>query len=278
MFRYTDIQWIRNVKHEGGENGAYFDDDKDEMILHWSSSYVNQPTHAMKPKVGDIVVLFQKFNNDDQVYFTHLLTPKDSVEKDCLETSPKHRWGRKMIVLARTKKIIKPLNFNLKSVNQGHTYPIGLCNKNATKEDVQKIIWDAFNPFFRKDVSSRFIEELSSNFLVNTLDEFEGEEGKWNFAMHRYRERDNSLIRKKKVSVKNPICECCNFDFSKFYPNHGNGFIECHHKTPISKGERITKLEDLALVYANCHRMLHRKNNQQNYYTVEELKEIISNE
>ncbi|HUH46582.1 MAG TPA: hypothetical protein VLZ54_05465 [Arenibacter sp.] len=97
MISYKDIQWCRNVKREGGKDWAYFDNDDDEIILHWSSSYVRQPTHAMKPKIGDIVVLFQKVNTNALVYFTHLLTPVDNIEIDCIEKNPKHRWGRSII-------------------------------------------------------------------------------------------------------------------------------------------------------------------------------------
>lgn len=278
MFKHTDIQWVRNVKREGDKNWAYFDDDKDEIILHWSSFYVNQPTHAMIPKIGDIVVLFQKVNTNNHVYFTHLLTPVDNIERDCLERNPKHRWGRKMKVLAKTNQLIKPSSFNLTAVNQGHTYSIELFDKGLRKEDVQKIVWNSFKPFFKKDIYKKYVLELSDNLNDENLDISESEEGKWNYAMHRFRERDRSLVLKKKASVKKPICECCKFDFSNTYPNLGDGFIECHHRIPINQGKRITRLEDLALVCANCHRMLHRKNNQNKYYTVDELKQIIINE
>jgi hypothetical protein len=282
MFKHTDIQWVRNVKRDSGSDWAYFSDDdindNDEMILHWSSSYVQQPTHAMKPKIGDIVVLFQKLSSNNHVFLTHLLTPIDSIEIDCVAIYPRHRWGRKMKVLAKTNQLVKPSNFNLTAVNQGHTYSIELFDKGLIKKDIQKIVWNAFKPFFREDIYKKYVAELSNNLLDDTIDETESEEGKWLYTMHRFRERDRSLVRKKKASVSNPICECCNFDFSNTYPNLGNGFIECHHKIPINQGERITKLEDLALVCANCHRMLHRKNNQNDYYTVEELKDIIINE
>ncbi|WNH12558.1 HNH endonuclease [Thalassobellus suaedae] len=278
MFSYKDIQWGRNVKNQGGKDWAYFDDDKNEMTLHWSSSYVHQPTHAMIPKIGDIVVLFQKVNNRNKIYFTHLLTPVDNIEIDCFKTDPNYRWGRKMKILAKTKELTKPSNFNLTAVNQGHTYLIELFDKNLPKEDIQKIIWNAFTPFFREDVYRKYISELSESLLDDGLDDTESEEGKWNYALHRYRERDRSLVQKRKASAVNLLCECCNFDFSSAYPNLGDGFIECHHKIPINKGERITKLDDLALVCANCHRMLHRKNKQNKYLTVKELKEIIFNE
>ena len=279
MFSYKDIQWVRNVKREGGENWAYFEEDDDnEMILHWSSYYTKQPTHAMKPKIGDIVVLFQKINIDNQIHFTHLLTPVDDFERDCIEKNTNYRWGRKMKILAKTKEVIKPLDFNLTAVNQGHTYSIDLLNKSMEKEIIQKVVWNAFAPFFREDVYKKYIAELSESLLDDALDDTESEEGKWNYAIHRFRERDRSLVRKKKASVANPICECCSFDFSNTYPNLGTGFIECHHRIPIHQGKRITRLEDLALVCANCHRMLHRKNNKNEYYSIKELKQIIINE
>ncbi|WOD43170.1 HNH endonuclease [Hwangdonia lutea] len=278
MFSYKDIQWVRNVKREGGDNWAYFDEDNDEMILHWSSAFTNIPTPAMTPKKGDVVVLFQKMNTSKQFHFTHLLSPVDDIELDCIDKNPKHRWGRKMKILAKTQKVLRPDSLGLGRVNQGHTYPIEYLNLDTSKENIQKIIWNAFKPFFREGVFKRYVLELSDSLIDENLDNVESEEGKWNYAMHRFRERDRGLVQKKKASVIKPTCECCTFDFSNTYPDLGDGFIECHHRIPINQGERITKLEDLALVCANCHRMLHRKNNQNEYYTVDELKQIIINE
>lgn len=56
-------------------------------------------------------------------------------------------------------------------------------------------------------------------------------------------------------------CECCGFDFEKTYGEIGKGYIECHHIVPLNKFNfsKETKLNDLALVCSNCHRMLHRR-------------------
>lgn len=80
---------------------------------------------------------------------------------------------------------------------------------------------------------------------------------------HKIRERNRSLVAKKKASVMAKEgclkCEVCGFDFQQTYGQLGEGFIECHHKVPISQfpGQK-TRLKDLALVCANCLRMLHR--------------------
>jgi 5-methylcytosine-specific restriction protein A len=57
------------------------------------------------------------------------------------------------------------------------------------------------------------------------------------------------------------------------YGDLGAGFAECHHKLPLAAGERRTLLSDLAIVCANCHRMLHRRSP---WLTVEELQEILA--
>jgi 5-methylcytosine-specific restriction protein A len=89
-------------------------------------------------------------------------------------------------------------------------------------------------------------------------------EGQVIYKLHKLRERDIDIVKHKKNQALSKTghleCEVCIFDFHKFYGNLGYGYIECHHRTPLSqfKIESRTSLDDLALVCANCHRMLHR--------------------
>lgn len=89
-------------------------------------------------------------------------------------------------------------------------------------------------------------------------------EGKVLYKLHKLRERDQLIIQEKKEMVFQEmgrlLCEACEFDFERTYGRLGQKFIECHHTTPLASyaEERITRLKDLALVCANCHRMLHR--------------------
>jgi 5-methylcytosine-specific restriction protein A len=95
-------------------------------------------------------------------------------------------------------------------------------------------------------------------------DPYEAEEGSVEMRLHKYYERDRSLIRRKKsAAAKNDLvfCEACGFDFGKRYGKIAAGFIEVHHKKPVhrmKKGE-TTKLADLALVCSNCHRIAHMR-------------------
>ena len=89
-------------------------------------------------------------------------------------------------------------------------------------------------------------------------------EGRVLAALHKRRDRNPTLVRKKKAAVLagtgKLACEVCGFDFQERYGELGAGFAECHHRTLLSELTSVgsTKLHDLAAVRANCHRMLHR--------------------
>jgi 5-methylcytosine-specific restriction protein A len=89
-------------------------------------------------------------------------------------------------------------------------------------------------------------------------------EGQVLYKLHKVRERDRKIIEAKKRKVlkeKGELrCEACDFNFEKTYGELGRGFIECHHLIPLSNFEvnKETKLEDLALLCSNCHRMIHK--------------------
>lgn len=94
--------------------------------------------------------------------------------------------------------------------------------------------------------------------------EYVGEEGGIIMRLHKRYERDRSLVRKKVAAAAasgNLACEVCDFDFEAAYGELGAGYIEVHHLKPVSEIGQSgkTKLSDLALLCANCHRMAHRK-------------------
>ena len=102
----------------------------------------------------------------------------------------------------------------------------------------------------------------------------EGRRIEW---LHKRRERSSRVVREAKerharANNGNLPCEACGFDFQELYGDRGRHFIEAHHKVPLSelKEDQIaeTFVDDLALVCANCHRMLHKKP----YSTVEDLR------
>jgi 5-methylcytosine-specific restriction protein A len=104
-------------------------------------------------------------------------------------------------------------------------------------------------------------------------------EGRLLTRMHITRERNRALIRKKREAVLRETgrlaCEACGFNFEAIYGEHGTGFIEVHHVSPLhtlKPGSR-TRLKDLAVLCANCHRMIHAKTK---WLTLLRLKELLA--
>jgi hypothetical protein len=133
------------------------------------------------------------------------------------------------------------------SKNRIITKPVGTVFRLSSEEDrVLGILW-------RTDYAS------NSNISYSAT------EGVLQLKSHYRRERSRKLIALKKEQYKKVKgvlrCEICGLSFAQIYPKSlSEDFIEVHHKTPLSKIENDVKttLDDLLLVCANCHRMIHR--------------------
>ena len=107
----------------------------------------------------------------------------------------------------------------------------------------------------------------------------EAEEGRLLTRMHRVRERNRDLVRRKREAVLRATgrlaCEACGFDFNDQYGEHGRGFIEVHHLLPLYTlvPSTRTRMQDLSVLCANCHRMVHAK---AKWLTLSELKEVLA--
>lgn len=114
---------------------------------------------------------------------------------------------------------------------------------------------------------------------ADTNEEYSAREGALLFRQHKFRERNRDVVRRKKEQAlrRDGVlrCETCDFVFALVYGELGANYIECHHVTPLAElkpGQR-TRLEDLALLCANCHRMIHQGGKTR---TISELKGIIA--
>lgn len=105
---------------------------------------------------------------------------------------------------------------------------------------------------------------------INNKEYFEGLLKETKLVNH----KRNRTAREECIQNSKGKCCVCGFDFSKTYGSLGKGFLEVHHKVPISqyKNEHSILLNDLCAVCSNCHRMLHRTKDPMN---VDELKKII---
>jgi 5-methylcytosine-specific restriction protein A len=96
-------------------------------------------------------------------------------------------------------------------------------------------------------------------------EELSAVEGEQRRRLVLHRRRENSL---RVVKIRNAIahgrlaCEVpgCGFEFARVYGALGAGFAEVHHRKPLASRKRpeSTSLDELAIVCANCHRMIHK--------------------
>lgn len=173
---------------------------------------------------------------------------------------------------------------NLRSHDPAYTSQgkVGLPSVNKLEQEV----WNRFGHDLEglRQANTRIREALADVSTVSwPSDEAEPEieeaaEGRLVTRLHRTRERSRKLVDKKKKSFlkqhSSLFCEACGFDFEKTYGDRGKGFIECHHTKPVHEMQpnETTKLSDLVLLCANCHRMIHA---QRPWLTVDELQSIL---
>ena len=123
--------------------------------------------------------------------------------------------------------------------------------------------FDSNNPFDRNNPES----EESITFP----------EGKKAYAKHVRYERNQGIVRlaKDRFKIANGalFCEVCGFSFDT-YGERGRDYIEAHHDVPVSElGDNgVSNIDDIKMVCANCHRILHRK---RPWLKVAKLKALI---
>ena len=150
--------------------------------------------------------------------------------------------------------------FKLQNLRSVHT---GKGLKNISKTDRE--VWREFG---HDRVRTRELADLIRHSLkiVDELpivdDEEEFAEGKSATKVHFRRERSPRLrkaVIAKRLKQGGLTCDLCGSDGSKYDPAMRESMFECHHVIPLSViGETKTKVKDMALLCANCHRFLHR--------------------
>ncbi len=177
-------------------------------------------------------------------------------------------------------KLMNFRRFDPAFVSQGKS---GLTRGNRLEEEV----WNEFHDDASRHrrVADAIRKALSETIALGTTTAEGGEfdlpgeeeaiEGRLLTVQHHRRERSRNIVLAKKAAAtkvgRRLECEVCGFDFRERYGVRGEGFIECHHIKPVADlGDGTpTRLSDLALLCANCHRMVHAR---RPWLTVEQLR------
>ncbi len=114
-----------------------------------------------------------------------------------------------------------------------------------------------------KSPSSAYVQQSIAE--AHQFEEFEREEGIRASSERSFFERNPALAHRAK-EVYGCACQVCGFDFVHVYGEIGRTFAEVHHLNPLSERPAsewteavLTKITDVAVLCANCHRMIHRR-------------------
>jgi len=100
---------------------------------------------------------------------------------------------------------------------------------------------------------------IGASHPVDDIEEFP--EGRLLTRMHTLRERDPAIRRKllAKRESGTLTCEACGLSQPHLHRALQESIFEAHHLIPLAEGAaRATRLTDMALLCACCHRLIHK--------------------
>jgi predicted HNH restriction endonuclease len=114
--------------------------------------------------------------------------------------------------------------------------------------------------------SATKLEEAAARPPVELEEEIFGVEGKLLTRIHVYKERDKAFAARAKKFYRDKsggklCCEACGMDPLATYGPDGERCLEAHHRVPIEElqPDSITRVDEMAIVCASCHRIIHSK-------------------
>ena len=263
-------------------------------VLDWSglrSALGDINAQAGEPKPPRIDWTRDELTLALDLYFKHDGTFLDDNHPDVIELSKLLKRLAVALGIKIHDKYRNPNGVSLKLVNfrrfdprQKESGSVGMQKGN--KEEGP--IWDTYyNDRERlravaetiRKAADGMIEDLPDLSGPDEPDIAEAPEGKVLTKLHRYRERNRKLVAEcKKQALKNYkklACVGCNMDFASRYGSDLGHIIDCHHTKPVhtlTDGE-TTKIEDLILLCANCHRVVHAS---RQWLTLDQLRARVA--
>jgi hypothetical protein len=244
--------------------------DMDEYLSRYSYIYWSAPTNQKEIFIGDRAFIWRAGANAGVVavgIIREIPTPRDNVKK-------KEALGDDLWIDSDKQKEELVVGIEIEEIRLSAEE--GMIERDAIKKRSDffknRIITHPVGTVFRLTPEElSFLLGLWGNNYEENIIIIEATEGALQLKSHYRRERSRKLVSLKKGQYKKAQgtlnCEICGFSFEGVYPHTlGDNFIEVHHKIPLSKIHQTIKttLNDLLLVCANCHRMIHRTKDAEN--------------
>lgn len=239
--------------------------DIDEYLSRYSFIYWSTPTNQKDFSIGDVVFIWRAGKDAGVVacgVVKELPVPRNSVKTP--EALGEGFWVSQIDEPSEIKVGIELQDVRLSDEEDMLERDIVKTHPILGKS---RIIANPVGTVFRlNSEEEKILGNLwQGSFAIVKDVQYSAMEGGLQLKSHYRRERSRKLISLKKEQYKQSHgvlrCEICGLSFVEIYPESlSEDFIEVHHKTPLSQIEKTIKttLDDLILVCANCHRMIHR--------------------
>lgn len=152
--------------------------------------------------------------------------------------------------------------------------------KRRKRQSQQQLSDAELQDYLNSEDSYNYEEDIDKTRTRSSGSKTKVEEGARRLRLHLQRERSSAVVKKfkqYKVQEDHDLrCEVCGFSFRETYGKLGVGYAEAHHIRPISERQESTEttFDDLCIVCANCHAMLH-KTISGKQISVENLKKLM---
>jgi predicted HNH restriction endonuclease len=277
----ASVAWETTVKHD------------EARLRQWAEEYGSTELGAnlqvLKPK---------ELPNDDwirdelilalDVYIRHRQSPPGKASPEIVELSRLLVQLGALLNAQRSSTYRNPNGVYMKIMNFRRMDPqytasgkVGLGRGNK----LEAVVWSEFasRPDELQEIAAAIracieARKVPAGTWTDEEEEQTATEGRLLTRMHRSRERDPKLAKRKKDRVLKETgklaCEACGTDSAEKYGEVGSGVIDAHHTKPLHTllEPAEVALADLALLCASCHRVIHAS---RPWLSVEQLREAI---
>lgn len=156
----------------------------------------------------------------------------------------------------------------LKLQNLASLHPDNAGRKGLRTSKMDRSVWATYwnEPELVRRLAGQIVKgiDVIASASSDGIDDeaiFEASEGEVLTRVHRIRERKRGfrsrVIQRVEKAHGNIVCEACRQE-AMTAGQAGYAMFEAHHLVPLSEAATaVTRLDDLALLCANCHRLIH---------------------